>query len=132
MNDQAEAGQHPRASAAERIKQCLGGAGENQVRANPEDPAAAGDQVQQSAQQNQGEFYCEHGVSLPRRAAEGGLFDGFLDRGARVEHGVVQTVEYRAARVFVIVAAVFKDSVDSAAVVAGDLLTFARHMGECR
>ena len=51
--------------------------------------------------------------SKPSRwAAKGGLTGGFGDGGARIEHGVIQSVEYCAARVFVVVAAVLKNAVN--------------------
>ncbi|WP_339471991.1 hypothetical protein [Pseudomonas sp. EL_65y_Pfl1_R83] len=49
---------------------------------DPKELTSAADQVQQSVQQDQGEFDCEHVVSLPRWAAEGGLGFGDLFQAA--------------------------------------------------
>lgn len=59
------------ACAGEGVEQCLGGAGVQQVEPEPAEPAERSYQVRQSAQQYQGEFHSEYGVSLPRWAAEG-------------------------------------------------------------
>lgn len=66
-------------------------------------------------------------------AARGGrrwLLGGFGDCGARIKHRLIQAMKDRAARVFVIVTTVLKNSVNGAAVVAGDLLAFAGDLGQ--